>query len=94
MSSNPESFAGYCCRLVRADHPETQSESQTTSQPRLGYGTIVKISGLKSVPLNGDQLLQQFPGLTLRVNDIPTEYALVATHSLISKCSDINITHC
>ena len=82
MSSNQKNFAGYCCRLVRVDS-EAQPES---SQP---YGTIVKLSGL-SFPMDGNQLYRQFPGLTLRVKDIQTEYILLTTHSLIPSSSDLS----
>lgn len=82
MSSNQKNFAGYCFRLVRVD-PEAQPES---SQP---YGTIVKLSGL-SLPMDGNQLYRQFPGLTLRVKDIQTEYILLTTHSLIPSSSDLS----
>ena len=80
MSSNQESFAGYCCRLVRIDS-ETQSESY------LAYGTIVRLSGL----LYGKQLHQQLPGLTLKVKDVQTEYVLLTTHSLIPNSSDLSL---
>ena len=83
MSSNQKNFAGYCCRLVRIDS-EVQPESV---QP---YGTIVKLSGL-SLPIDGNQLYRQFPGLTLRVKDIQTEYILLTTHSLIPSSSDLSL---
>lgn len=67
--------------------PESQADSQLVSRHRFGFGTIVKLSGL---PLNCDQLHIQLPGLTQRVRGVPeTEYALVTTHSLIPKYSDV-----
>lgn len=86
MSSKEKSFAGYCCRLVRSDI-ESPAESTPLFHP---YGTIVKLNGL-SLPLEDKQLHQLLPGLSLRVKDIQTEFALVTTHSLISKSSDLNL---
>ena len=68
---------------MRVD-PEVQPES---FHP---YGTIVKLSGL-SLPMDGNQLYRQFPGLTLRVKDIQTEYILLTTHSLITNSSDLTL---
>ena len=85
MSSNKTIFAGYCCRLVRTDHHDTQAEPQTSCQ---AYGTMVKLSGL---PLDSKQLDQQLPGLSLMKSVPTTEYALVTTHSLIPKSSHLSL---
>ena len=85
MSSNKTIFSGYCCRLVRTDR-DAQAEPQTSCQ---AYGTIVKLSGL---PLDRKQLDQRLPGLSLVLKSIPpTEYALVTTHSLIPKSSNLSL---
>ena len=87
MTSNQASFIGYCCRL-EGENPETQEDHSMSFQP---YGTIVKLSGLPLDGTDSRHLHRKLPGVSLKVTNVPTKYALVTAHSLIPNSSYLNL---
>ena len=75
MAIADNTFTGWCCSLV-------SGEAEIA-------GTLVDITELQ-LPISREQLHRQLSGLSLRVNDITTTYALITCHSVLPGSASLN----
>ena len=64
-------FVGYCCSLV-----------SRTGETEIA-GTLVDLAELQLPISDKEQLHEQLPGLTLRVDNVTTTYVLITSHSVL-----------